>query len=119
MKREEQEFHKQVANLLDVILPATAFWAHYPAGGKRSRIEAAIMVGMGAKAGIPDIMIIWSGRAYWIELKRPGEKPTLKQLARHTELRAAGCMVAVATTLDEVMAALRDFNIPTKGRIAA
>lgn len=119
MKREEQEFHKQVAHLLSAILPSASFWWHTPNGGKRSKIEAAIFKALGVKKGFPDIGILWQGRAFFIELKRSDEKPTMDQIACHTSLRAAGCPVELATTIDEVMAALRIFDIPTRGRIAA
>lgn len=119
MKREEQEFHKQVANLLNVILPARSFWWHTPNGGKRTKAEAGIFKAMGVKAGFPDIGILYLGRCFLIELKKPGEKPDMQQLAVHAQLRAAGCMVSVATNIDEVMAALAEFKIPTKGRLAA
>lgn len=46
-------------------------------------------------AGTPDVLAIRDGRAYWMEVKRPGESPTRIQLHRMRELETAGCRVAV------------------------
>lgn len=48
--------------------------------------------------GLPDVLAIKQGRAYWMEAKRPGEEPTRVQVARMRELAAAGCSVAVVTS---------------------
>lgn len=56
-------------------------------------------------AGVPDVLAIKDGRAYWMEVKRPGEEPTRIQLHRMRELKAAGCPVAVVTSAAEA----RDF----------
>ena len=48
--------------------------------------------------GLPDVLAIKRGRAYWMEAKRPGEEPTRVQVARMRELAAAGCSVAVVTS---------------------
>lgn len=49
-------------------------------------------------AGVPDILAIKDGRAFWLECKRPGEDPTKVQMHRMRELFAAGCPVAVVTS---------------------
>lgn len=46
----------------------TAF--HVPNGGKRRRVEAAILKGMGTLPGVADICVMFSeGRVAWIEVK--------------------------------------------------
>lgn len=52
-------------------------------------------------AGLPDVLAIKNGRAFWIEVKKPGEKPTLIQQKRLRDLQAAGCVVGVATSEKE------------------
>lgn len=47
-----------------------------PNGGKRSKIEAAIMKGCGVKAGVSDICLPVQRGGYgslWIEMKAPGK----------------------------------------------
>lgn len=51
-----------------------------------------------AMSGVPDVLMIKDGRAYWLECKRPGEEPTKIQNHRMRELASAGCPVAVVTS---------------------
>jgi hypothetical protein len=44
-----------------------------------------------AHRGVPDRIILYRGRALFLELKRPGKKPTKLQERELGELRAAGC----------------------------
>jgi hypothetical protein len=53
-----------------------------------------------AKKGTPDRFYISKGQIYFVEVKRPGEKPTKEQIERHQELRDAGAVVIVADSLD-------------------
>jgi Holliday junction resolvase len=59
-------------------------------------------------AGVPDVLAIKDGRAFWMECKRPGEEPTRIQLHRMRELAAAGCPVAVVTSAAEARAFLEN-----------
>lgn len=52
-------------------------------------------------SGVPDVLMVKDGRAFWLECKRPGEEPTKIQLHRMRELSAAGCPVAVVTSAAE------------------
>jgi Holliday junction resolvase len=45
------------------------------------------------KNGIPDLLAIKHGVAYFVEVKDLGEIPTPLQLQRFKELRKAGCVV--------------------------
>lgn len=44
-----------------------------------------------AHRGVPDRIILHHGRALFLELKRPGKKPTKLQERELEELRAVGC----------------------------
>ena len=57
--------------------------------------------GMGV-AGDPDIDACIRGRRVQLEVKRPGEKPTLLQFKRLEEWRQAGALVGVVTSVAEV-----------------
>ena len=52
-------------------------------------------------AGLPDVLAIRDGRVAWMEVKRPGEKPSKIQLHRMRELTGHGCPVAVVTSAAE------------------
>lgn len=61
-------------------------------------------------AGIPDVLAIRGGRAAWLEVKRPGQKPTEIQIVRHQQLRDVGCPVAVVRSADEAKAFLESIS---------
>lgn len=56
------------------------------------------------EGGHPDIDGCTRGRSIKIEMKRPGEKPTRRQMARLLRWRAAGALVGWATSVEEVRA---------------
>lgn len=47
------------------------------------------------KNGIPDLLCLKNGKASFIEVKRPGEKPRVLQEYRHNELRELGFDVMI------------------------
>lgn len=53
-------------------------------------------------AGIPDVMCLKDGKAYFIEFKRPGEDPTKLQQHRLRELIACGCPSTVCRSAGDV-----------------
>lgn len=62
-------------------------------------------------SGVPDrIVIMPGGRIIFVELKAPGNKPTVLQLNQHGRLRALGCDVRVIDSkqgVDELLQELR------------
>ena len=63
--------------------------------------------------GYPDItgVIPPTGRALWIEVKRPGNKPTKLQLYRLEQLKSAGALAFWADNLDEVKRQLEIIHV--------
>lgn len=53
-------------------------------------------------AGLPDVLCIKDGRAYWIEFKVPGEEPTKIQQHRIRQLIEAGCPSTVCRSAGDV-----------------
>jgi Holliday junction resolvase len=53
-------------------------------------------------AGLPDVLCIKDGRAYWIEFKRAGEEPTRLQQHRLRELIGHGCPSTVCRSVGDV-----------------
>lgn len=71
---------------------ADILW-HYPAGGYRTRVEAAIFRAMGTQDGVPDLMLAIPMGGYaggWWELKVGRNKPTEIQMQKHALLRSMG-----------------------------
>ena len=52
-------------------------------------------------AGDPDILIVCDGLAIFLEVKKPGGKPTRLQLQRIEEWKAAGAVAGVVRSLDD------------------
>ena len=56
-----------------------------------------------AKRSVPDrIVTLPSGKIIFVELKKPGAKPTELQLRDHDIRRAFGCDVRVISTMEQV-----------------
>lgn len=67
MKRPEQEIQRSIVQYLELALrPGVRFW-HTPNGGARSAVEAAILKGLGVKAGVPDLVLAWSERRRFVD----------------------------------------------------
>lgn len=47
------------------------------------------------RRSVPDYILAYQGRVFWIEFKRPGQQPTELQAREHTEMRANGLIVHV------------------------
>lgn len=88
---------------------------HVGNGGFRRPIEAAILKGMGVRAGIPDIVIIKAGRPFMLELKAPGGRLSEAQKSMRHKLWDAGVPVGEAHSLDEALTWLEKHGI-LKGR---
>ncbi len=103
---KEADLHKLVADYLDLALVPPTWWTTFPADGASRRGL------IGLKLGVPDILIIHEGRAYWIELKVPGGALSAAQKRTFTALFAAGCEALTRRSLDEVIDLLRLWGIP-------
>ena len=87
------------------------WWTHIPLGGLRSKVEAAILRGLGTARGTPDLLIVADGKAHFLELKSAGGRATDAQRQCHEALRAAGAVVAVARGIDQALAQLEVWNL--------
>ncbi len=56
--------------------------------------------------GLPDLLAIRDGRAYWFEVKSESGKPTRLQEFTLANLRSYGCFCAVVHSVEEVAAEL-------------
>src|SRR5437879_2918503 len=65
--------------------------AFHPAnGGWRSKVEAAVLKGLGVVAGAPDIIACKDGKFYALEIKAPGGRLSDAQERMLIRLREAG-----------------------------
>ena len=109
----EDQLQKAVAKLLD---SAGMVWAHPPNGGNRSAKTGALMKAMGAKAGVPDVLIFNAPLSHdimhdpcglAIELKVGKNKPTPTQLEWRDKLTGCDWLWVCCYSVDEVLAVLR------------
>jgi len=57
--------------------------------------------------GTPDRLCIVNKQAVFLEVKKPGEKATAKQLAMHDEIRSSGGIVAIVESVEDTAKVLR------------
>ena len=67
-----------------------------------------IRVGRGIPPGIFDMLVLYQGRAYWIELKSRDGIVSDPQRSMAATLLLSGCRIGVARDADEVLLALDD-----------
>ena len=96
-----------VASYLDLALPPDAAWTTVEHGGKRGKREAGRLKAKGVRAGWPDILIIYRGRAICIELKSEKGRLSPAQKDLHPRLQLAGALVYTATRIEHVEGFLR------------
>lgn len=115
-RQTEQQLHRQVASFLALALPIDAFWTTFPAGGG-GRFRGAQLKRAGLTPGVPDIMILHKGRALFIELKTEKGRVSLAQQDAHRAIMLAGGAVAICRTLDDIVCALTQWNVPMRIKI--
>lgn len=71
----------------------------------------------GAVAGVPDLMLVYRGRAYFIELKARDGVLSPAQCVVATTLTLCGCPWGVARDVDEVIDLLDAWGIPREHRL--
>jgi hypothetical protein len=109
--RPEQELQRALFDHLRLRAAPGVFAFHVPNGGYRKPIEAAIMKGLGVKAGVPDVVAIHEGRCYALELKAEGGRATLKQLEAIAAMEDAGAYCCIAEGLNRALAVLEQWGL--------
>lgn len=114
----EAELTKVVRDYLNLSLPKNSMWCHTPnelGHGKKPT---------GFVAGWPDITIVYKGKAFFIELKRPdwrdssGRKQYANLKPKQREVRekllTAGCPYAVVKDIDMLIDTLKGWGLDKK-----
>jgi hypothetical protein len=114
--RPETQIQRAVFQHLRVRGAPGVFAFHVPNGGYRRPVEAAILKGLGVRAGVPDLFCVHHGRCFALELKAEGGRLSDAQLACLAALREAGAVTATAEGLDRALSTLENWGI-LKGAI--
>jgi hypothetical protein len=126
----EDDLHAAVANVLDRLLLPPATWTTFPAGNVELTGQAAAKLArLGLKRGWPDVLVL-HGSLHGIELKNRDGKLSRTRTVRtrrgslrlvegqqetFPRLEAAGMKIAVCRSIDDVLLALRGWNVPMRG----
>jgi hypothetical protein len=78
-----------------------------PNEGRRSPAEAARMKARGLRPGVPDLLCVQHGRAWFLEVKAPKGRLSPAQVECHGELARHAFPPNVVTSQDEAVEALR------------
>lgn len=110
----EYQLQKSVVQFLDLALPEDAVYFAVPNGEKRAVHTAQRLKAAGVKAGVPDLCIVYQGRAIFVELKTASGRPSKAQQAMEDALGRAGAGVWLCRTLDGLQTALRAEGVPLR-----
>lgn len=107
----EQVIQRAVAQHLRQRGAPGLVWTHCPNGGRRRPIEAAIFKGLGVRPGVADLLLWHRGRAFALELKAPGGRPTAEQMQFIADFNNAGGSGVICTGLDESLRTLETWGL--------
>jgi hypothetical protein len=116
-RHAEDGVQRAVCEHLQIRGARNLVWWHTPNGGKRWPFEAAILKGLGVRAGVADLVLLHAGRMFALELKADGGRPTEAQRQFIDDFRAAGGHAVVAEGLDEALRTLEAWKHEARLRI--
>lgn len=108
----ERALQTAVFDFLRLALPPDAFCHAIPNGDGR------MTTAPGTVAGVPDLLVVYQGRAIYIELKTKTGAVRTSQRWVHDRLTSAGGVVTVCRSVEQV-AEFLSLLIPLRARIAA
>jgi hypothetical protein len=114
-RHEEADLQAAVMAYLALALPPNAIAHHSPGEGKRTKRAQWELKRSGYQTGWPDIEIVFRGRIFFIELKRPkggSLSPAQRECRRRLEYCEAPVMLC--RSVPEVEAQLREACIPLR-----
>lgn len=116
MKRPEQAIHKAVADHIRVRGAKGLVWftvgqSNYAKNNRGKAIQAAVNKGLGVRAGVSDLIFLYRGLFFALELKAPGNTPTEDQYKFLSDVEAAGGFSAWAVGLDKALKILETWGL--------
>jgi len=119
-RHDEDDLQRAVVKYLRWALPHNATFNAIPLGGLRHKRAAQRLVGLGTRAGWPDLEIVWHGHPpIFIELKTPKGALSMVQRQEIQKLIHCGAVVMVCRSLAEVEQGLRDCGMRLSASVAA
>jgi hypothetical protein len=87
-----------------------SYFCHLP-NAPRNAIAGVHAKALGAKAGVPHLLMIRDGFSYLLELKASRGRLSPEQRATHVERERAGAVVGVAFGLDAAITQLKKWGL--------
>jgi len=69
---------------------------------------------LGLRPGAPDLLLVWTDGVGFVEVKAPKGVVSDDQKSVHKTLRAKGHRVSVCRSLEDLIATLIEWNVPTR-----
>jgi len=113
-RRDEATMQAALIEELRLILPENAFVFAVPNGGSRNVVEAVNLKRQGVVAGVPDLIVVYAGRCFGLELKTAMGKLSDNQRITFHKLTAAGMRVEVVRSREAAISMLREMGIPLR-----
>jgi hypothetical protein len=108
----EQALQRAIVQWMTLCLPPQVFWTAINPVPAKSKAAAGISKALGMRAGVPDILVIYQGKAVLFELKAAKGYQSDTQRDVANQLNLAGSAVRVARSIEDVVAGLNEFGIP-------
>ena len=113
----EHELQKSIVVYLTHALPKDAVFFAVPNGGDRNPIVASKLKAEGVKPGVPDLLILWRGQTFGLEVKTLKGRVSVAQELFHEKARRAGMFVEVVRSLSDVSRYLEARGVPLGARV--
>lgn len=115
----ERQVQRSILRMAGIAFPEVLIH-HSPNGAHLAGDDTArfkqmgALLGDGLKKGFPDLICIWNHGVAFIEVKRPGGKPSPDQNKVHALLGEMGFAPAVVTSDEQAFAFLKERGAPCK-----
>lgn len=111
MRHLEDKIQEAIASHLRLRGVPGLVWWHTANGGKRNAREAARLKKHGVRAGVSDLVLFYAGNLFALELKAPGNRPTVSQLEFLSDVDKQGGYTAWVEGLDRALACLKSWGL--------
>jgi hypothetical protein len=118
----EQSLQKTIAAYLTACVglpPDGPYWTAVNPIPAKSKAAAGLSKAMGLRAGTPDLLFVWQGKAIFVELKTSDTRLSVAQQNAHTEILLSRGTVFTVRSLDELIDVLEKSGIPVRGAVRA
>jgi hypothetical protein len=116
--QNEWSLQRAIAVYLSKALPPEIYWTAIDIGSAGGAHQGALRKARGVRAGLPDLLVAFAGRALWLEIKNGSSLSEPQKLTRDA-LRANGHAWALVRSLEDVEAACVSAGIPLRATVSA